>query len=56
MRMYLKASISKQALNLSSARKTMRRRSKKEWARSYTLEPAGTSIEELGRVYGARME
>jgi hypothetical protein len=32
------------------------RRRKKEWDRSYTFEPAGRSIEEHGRVCGARME
>ena len=44
---------SKQALNLSGPRNTMRRRRKKEWARSYTFEAAGRSIEDHGRAYGA---
>ena len=32
----------------------MRRRRKEEWARSYTFEAAGRSIEDHGRGYGAK--
>ena len=46
---------SKQALNLSGPGNTMRRRRKEEWARSYTFEAAGRSIEDHGRGYGAKL-